>query len=181
MKHTVSYLPFESWPLDLLIDYILKIHHRGIREKGPQLLNLLETVMNSHTDSRPELKELHHLFVESLQDLEMHLQKEENILFPYLTELFKASEEKRNVTPMHCGSICNPIRVMTMEHDNETQRYQKIKQLTNDFYIPTDACENYRNLMENLKVFILALSEHIYLENEILFPGFINLENKFVR
>lgn len=64
MKHTVSYLPFESWPLDLLIDYILKIHHRGIREKGPQPLNLLETVMNSHTDSRPELKELHHLFVD---------------------------------------------------------------------------------------------------------------------
>ena len=30
-----SKFQFSEWPLDLLIDYALKIHHRRIRENGP--------------------------------------------------------------------------------------------------------------------------------------------------
>ena len=77
-------IPFASWPLDLLMDYILKIHHRGIRARGPELLALLEKVERVHGEAHPELHELKALVSESLEDLEMHLQKEENVLFPYL-------------------------------------------------------------------------------------------------
>ena len=51
-------IPFASWPLDLLMDYILKIHHRGIRARGPELLALLETVARVHGGAHPELQEL---------------------------------------------------------------------------------------------------------------------------
>lgn len=67
--------------LDLLMDYILKIHHRGIRSRGPELMELLEKVERVHGEAYPELHELRALVSESLQDLEMHLQKEENVLF----------------------------------------------------------------------------------------------------
>ena len=83
-------IPFASWPLDLLMDYILKIHHRGIRARGPELLSLLEKVERVHGEAHPELHELKALVTESLQDLEMHLQKEENVLFPYLYDLYAA-------------------------------------------------------------------------------------------
>lgn len=72
-------IPFASWPLDLLMDYILKIHHRGIRSRGPELMELLEKVERVHGEAHPELHELRALVSESLQDLEMHLQKEENL------------------------------------------------------------------------------------------------------
>lgn len=68
-------IPFASWPLDLLMDYILKIHHRGIRSRGPELMELLEKVERVHGEAHPELRELKTLVSESLQDLEMHLQK----------------------------------------------------------------------------------------------------------
>ena len=51
-------IPFASWPLDLLMDYILKIHHRGIRARGPELLALLEKVERVHGEAHPELHEL---------------------------------------------------------------------------------------------------------------------------
>ena len=73
---------FAAWPLDLLIDYVLKIHHRYIRRQGPVTLALLEKVEAVHGEAHPELHELHVLFVESLQELEMHLQKEENVPLP---------------------------------------------------------------------------------------------------
>ena len=36
---TSENIDFKSWPLDLLVDYILKIHHRNIRSHGPELKN----------------------------------------------------------------------------------------------------------------------------------------------
>ena len=39
---------FEQWPLDLLVDYVLKVHHRGIREEGPAILDKLLAVAEAH-------------------------------------------------------------------------------------------------------------------------------------
>lgn len=171
-------IPFSSWPLDLLIDYILKIHHRGIRKNGPELLALIEKVNNAHKNNHPELEELYRLVSESLTDLENHLQKEENVLFPYLLELFEASENNSRIPAMHCGSIANPIRVMFMEHEGEGNRYQHISRLTNNFQTPEDGCNTYRLMLSELKAFVDNLYEHIHLENNILFPEFLKLEER---
>lgn len=171
-------IPFASWPLDLLVDYILKIHHRGIRKNGPGLLALIEKVRNVHGANHPELFELYNLVSESLVDLENHLQKEENVLFPYLLELIEASESNTKISPMHCGSIANPIRVMHMEHEGEGNRYQHITQLTSNFQAPEDGCNTYRLMLSELERFVANLYEHIHLENNILFPKCLILENK---
>lgn len=177
MKNRIT---FEEWPLDLLMDYILKIHHRGIRKNGPQLLELIGKVRDLHSQNHSYLIELYDLVKESLVDLESHLQKEENVLFPYLYELFEASENKMRMSRMHCGTIRNPIRVMFSEHDNESRRYMYIKTLTNGFTVPEDGCELYGLMMRDLELFINALFEHIYLENEILFSRFQEIEDVWV-
>lgn len=171
-------IPFSSWPLDLLIDYILKIHHRGIRRNGPELLSLIKKVKDSHKNNHPELEELYNLVSDSLIDLENHLQKEENVLFPYLLELYEASEKNIRIPAMHCGSIANPIKVMHLEHENEGNRYQRISELTNNFHTPDDGCNTYRLMLSELEAFVTNLYEHIHLENNILFPEFIKLEEK---
>ena len=172
---------FAAWPLDLLIDYVLKIHHRYIRRQGPVTLALLEKVEAVHGEAHPELHELHVLFVESLQELEMHLQKEETVLFPYLLELFDASEQGRYIEQMHCGTVANPIRVMRMEHEGEGNRYHRIAELTNGFTAPADGCNSYRLLMQELEDFVRHLYEHIHLENNLIFPMAVELEEKWVR
>lgn len=181
MVSTAGNIPFASWPLDLLIDYVLKIHHRGIRSKGPELLKLIETVKRVHGEAHTELHELYDLVAVSLEDLEMHLQKEENVLFPYLYELFAASQDGRSIGTMHCGSIANPIRVMNMEHEHEGSRYLHIKEITHNFSVPADACMSYRLMLAELEAFVDALFEHIHIENNILFPQFMDLEARHVR
>lgn len=173
-------IPFASWPLDLLMDYILKIHHRGIRAQGPELLNLLEKVERVHGEAHPELHELKMLVSESLQDLEMHLQKEENVLFPYLYDLYAAFGQGQRMEPMHCGTIANPIRVMKMEHEGEGNRYLHIIELTDHFSVPQDGCASYRLMMQELEAFVDALFEHIHLENNLLFPRFEEIERNIV-
>ncbi|HPW70715.1 MAG TPA: iron-sulfur cluster repair di-iron protein [Bacteroides graminisolvens] len=174
-------IDFASWPIDLLIDYVLKIHHRGIRQKGPQMKQLLDKVASVHGDTHPELYTIQELFEGSLIDLNMHLQKEENVLFPYVLELFEAAEAGQPAEEMHCGSVAYPIDAMMAEHDNEGERYRTIDGLTNHYTAPADACDSYRLILKQLHDFEKALHEHIHLENNIIFPRAIELEKKSVR
>ena len=173
-------IPFDSWPTDLLIDYVLKIHHRNIRSKGPELLTLIEKVADRHSDNHPELRDLVSIFASSLEDLENHLQKEEQVLFPYCYRLFEAAESGDHTEKMHCGTVANPIRVMHREHYDEGTRYRFIRNLVSNFAIPEDACASYRLMLHDLEIFMDALFEHIHIENNILFPRFVELEARCV-
>jgi regulator of cell morphogenesis and NO signaling len=174
-------IPFASWPTDLLVDYVLKIHHRGIRTKGPRLLADIRRVAEVHGASHPELNQLVTLFAASLDDLESHLQKEEQVLFPYSLKLFEASMRKESVEKVHCGTVANPIRVMHSEHSDEGTRYKYIRNLMNGFAAPDDACASYKLMLEELEEFMDGLFEHIHIENNILFPRFLHLEKKVVK
>ena len=106
----------------------------GIRAKGPQIEALLTKVTEAHSKNHPELLQVQALFRDSLLDLENHLSKEENVLFPYVYEMFQAKEEGLKVAKFHCGTILYPIEVMEDEHNHEGERFEK-----NLFIKPTDS------------------------------------------
>ena len=81
-------IPFETWDLDLLVDYVLKFHHRNTRKYGYELLDRLNALAAKH----PELDRVVDHFRNSIADLDLHCQKEENVLYPFILELFNASE-----------------------------------------------------------------------------------------
>lgn len=174
-------IPFDNLPTDLLIDYVLKIHHRNICAKGPELLELICKVATHHGDKHPELLQLKEFFERSLEDLENHLQKEEQVLFPYCYDLFEANMQGEAHQKMHCGTVANPIRVMLREHHDEGTRYKFIRSLMHNFAVPEDACASYRLMLTDLEEFMDALFEHIHIENNILFPRFVELEAQTVR
>ena len=168
--------PFAEWPTDLLVDYVLKIHHRNIRERGPQTAQLLGRVVEVHGSRHPELAEVARLFSQSLADLDSHLSKEEQVLFPYIYELFDAHRRGTSIAPFGCGTVEHPIAVMEMEHSGEGERFERIAALTADFAAPADACASYALVMQQLRQFRDALHEHIHLENNIIFPRAVALE-----
>ena len=172
-------IDFKSWPLDLLVDYVLKIHHRGIREKGPQIMELLNKVAQVHGDNHPELLEVKTHFYESLVDLGQHLEKEEQVLFPYIYEMAEAQLNNKPVEEFHCGSVQYPISAMMGEHDAEGERYRLISELTNGYTAPADACGSYRLVLNMLQEFEYNLHTHIHVENNIIFPRAIELEKGF--
>ncbi|KGI60791.1 putative iron-sulfur cluster repair di-iron protein [Prevotella sp. DNF00663] len=169
-------LDFEQWPLDLLIDYVLKIHHRGIREQGPELLEQLQRVALAHKADAPDLQKVVDHFRNSLEDLDMHLQKEENVLFPFCMEMYESYRNGQQAPMFHCGSVQGPISVMMAEHADETERHNRIAQLTNDYTAPEGTDDDYREAMRGLKEFREHLEEHTTVENEVLFPMAMQVE-----
>ena len=171
-------LQFDNWSLDLLVDYLVKYHHNYIRVEGPKTLILLQKVAKVHGNVNPKLIDIYTLFQESLVDLHEHLDKEEIILFPFIEELLKTEKENLQLPNFHCGSIENPISVMIHEHSNEGDRFRKIAALSQEYSCPEYACDSYRLVMQILSEFESNLHLHIHVENNILFPKAISLQEK---
>ncbi len=170
----------KNWPLDLLVDYVLKIYHRTARELMPEIEGLLNTVAGKHGDTHPELLQVQELFNASVADLDVHFQKEENVLFPFVLDMFNAVTEGLQPEAIHCGTVSHPITVMISDHAGETVRYDEMSRLTNGYTAPADADSEYRLLIDRLRAFDKGLHEHIYLENEIIFPRTIAFESKYI-
>ncbi len=169
-------IDFSAWPSDLLVSYIVKTHHRYVREKTPVLLAYLNKVARVHGERHPELIEVNRLFEECALDLGHHLEKEERILFPFIEALEESkSHQERPETPTF-GTVKNPISMMVHEHEAEGDRFERIKELTNNYTVPDDACSTYRVSFDMLREFEQDLHKHIHLENNILFPKSIKLE-----
>jgi regulator of cell morphogenesis and NO signaling len=169
---------FNSWDLDLLADYIQKKHHRYIEEKTPVLKQYLDKLCKVHGDRHPELFEIAEGFNSSSGELAMHMKKEELVLFPYIRQMVKAKEAHQPVRAPHFMTVKNPIQMMLHEHDVEGDRFQRISGLTDNYNPPADACNTYRVAFAMLKEFEDDLHMHIHLENNILFPKSILLEEE---
>jgi regulator of cell morphogenesis and NO signaling len=171
-------LQFNTWPLDLLVDYIEKKHHRYVAEKIPLLQAWLEKLCRVHGGRHPELFEIHSTFEASANDLRSHMQKEEMILFPMIRRMVRSKLDGQPQQNPPFFTVKNPIAMMHQEHDTEGERFRLIEQLTNNYTPPADACTTYRVAFATLKEFETDLHTHIHLENNILFPKAIELEKE---
>ncbi|MBO6881316.1 iron-sulfur cluster repair di-iron protein [Winogradskyella sp.] len=172
-------IDYKSWPLDLLAEYIEKKHHRYVEEKIPVIRQFLDKLCRVHGQRHPELHKINELFTASAGELASHMKKEELILFPFIKKMVKAKLENGVVQLPQFGTVENPISMMKDEHDNEGDRFRQIAELTDNYNPPADACNTYKVTFAMLDEFEKDLHLHIHLENNILFPEAIKLEQQF--
>lgn len=168
---------YKSWDLDLLADYIEKKHHRYVEKTIPVLKQFLEKLCKVHGKDHPELFEINDHFIISAGELTTHMKKEELMLFPYIKKMSALKNEPGKTLKTGEGSVQNPINMME-EHSAEGDRFRKISELSDNFKAPADGCTTYNVTFEMLKEFETDLFMHIHLENNILFPGAIKLEEE---
>ncbi|MBE8723805.1 iron-sulfur cluster repair di-iron protein [Flavobacterium hungaricum] len=173
-------IDFNSWPLDLLADYVEKTHHRYVEEKTNVLLPFLDKLCKVHGGGHPELFRINELFIGCAGELSQHMKKEELVLFPFVKRMVKTKGSDGILAQPSFGTVSNPIAMMMNEHDNEGERFREIAALTNNYTPPADACTTYRVTFAMLKEFEEDLHKHIHLENNILFPKAVLLEKDFV-
>ena len=169
---------FNTWKLDFLIDYIVNNHHRYVDKMLPVIFMHSQKVAEKHGDNHNETRDIAELFISIKNELEVHMQKEERMLFPYIKHLLNMEQTGEEVPFPPFGSVENPVRMMELEHDAAGKQMEQIKQLSSNYLPPEDACTTYKVLYQELKEFENDLHMHIHLENNILFPRAVELEKK---
>jgi regulator of cell morphogenesis and NO signaling len=174
--------PTKDWTkasLTELASHIIDTHHAYLREQFPRLKSLADKVYNAHKENHGErIRKLKEVLENLRTDIEMHLDKEEQILFPLIKEMESFSAGQSSKPTVHCGTVENPIRQMEFEHNNAGDMLQQMRNISDDYKLPEDACESFKALYDGLQELENDLHKHIHLENNILFPKSVELESK---
>jgi regulator of cell morphogenesis and NO signaling len=169
----------QNWnaePLASLIAHLQSTHHKYTRDEISRLSPLLERVCSVHGKNHPELFEVREAFKGLAQELGAHMMKEEMILFPHIVRMEAAMAGKEAIAPPPFGSVQNPVAMMEHEHDSAGNALRAMKQASNEYSAPSDACISYQTLYKALAAFEADLHQHIHLENNILFPRAVAME-----
>lgn len=164
-------------PLNQLIENIVGTHHAYVKQELPRLQRLLHKVVSVHGKTRPELGKIRDVFQGMADELTAHMMKEERILFPYIVTMENAVKDGRPKPRPAFGTVSNPIHMMELEHDSAGAALKEIAALSSNHEPPEGACFSYRTLYAALKEFETNMHKHVHLENNILFPRAIAMEN----
>jgi regulator of cell morphogenesis and NO signaling len=167
---------YAEWDADVLITHILTTHHVYVRNAIPTIITHVDKVGTVHGANHPEAVTVCDIFHQLANELWNHMGKEENVLFPHIKALAVAKREGTAAPAPHFGTVRNPISMMLTEHDAAGEGCKRIRELTNNYTAPDDACTTYRVLYQELAAFEADLHQHVYLENSILFPKAVELE-----
>lgn len=168
---------FSEMEPEALIDLVQEKHHEYTEEAIRRISGYLDRVRTVHGDNHPEILELADLWVELGPEMLQHTQREDRLLFPYARELLRGAEPSEATERPDEKSARELIDSMEGEHDETSDRLYEIKELTNGFSPPDDACTKFRALYSDLEEFVDVTMEHVFIENTILFPEIIDREN----
>lgn len=167
---------WQTESISALVNHIVSTHHATVKSEVPRILQLTAKVVSVHGKNHPELAQVQELFGELGQELFAHLAKEEQILFPYLVQAERAVQTGEPMPHSCFGTVQNPVRMMMMEHDAAGDALRELRAITSNYAPPADACISYKTLYQAIDAFEKDLHQHIHLENNILFPRGLEME-----
>jgi regulator of cell morphogenesis and NO signaling len=174
-----SSFDFNKWQIDFLTDYIFNQHHQYWYDEQPAISDLVYKVADHHGSNHPHLIRLSELYTTLRQELNAHFMKEEKILFPHIKQLVKA-KQTGTLPETDLQNISEPLRMMEADHEAAGEVLRQIRKITNDYTLPSGACNSFALMYHKLKSLEEDLHQHIHLENNILFPKAAALHKQLI-
>ncbi len=167
---------FKEMEPDMQCNYIVDTHHAYVSKMIPVLYTHTKKIAAVHGANHPEVIAIAKHFETVAIELQQHMKKEEQMLFPFIKALHAAVKKNEPIIHAPFGTVQNPIRIMEAEHQNAGDEMFEIRSLSNNYTPPEDGCTTYRITYQELQDFERDLHQHVHLENNILFPAAIRLE-----
>lgn len=167
---------YNQWPIDFLADYIVNQFHTYTREMLDHIGRYADAVATAHGASHPETVTIAALWRTLREDMLAHLRDEEELLFPYIKQLKARQGADASDARPAFGSAQALIDQMGGEHEEVGGVLAQLAELSGGYAMPDDACNTYRALYGFLPEFEATTKKHIHLENNILFPSALKLE-----
>jgi regulator of cell morphogenesis and NO signaling len=169
---------FNVWLLDDLSAYIVTTYHRYADQQIRVIKPALETACQQYGERHPCLPEIKKLFDAAAGVIAVHQKKEELILFPFIRKMADAKKNNKEfVRPPATRSVESPVDMLTHEHYQQSDLFQKIAEISQDI-LPDDVDGTLTESLRLLKEFEINLHRHLHLENNILFPKALKLEKE---
>ncbi len=174
-------LKFEEWDPIFLADFIVNVHHEYLKTMLPVAIETIQQFAEGHKKKFNYLGDLVSEFSALTNELLTHLRYEEEIIFPYIRQIVHAHRSKESYASLLVRTLSKPVGdVMQHEHRFVLDALVRIRELTGNYNVPPDACTSHKVSFQTLQEIDHDIMQHLYLENDILFPGAIRLEKELL-
>lgn len=174
-------LDFTNWDIEFLLDYIIHVHHRYLKATLKETEQVLHEFTLEHIKKYPYLSELENKFSLLTKQLMSSVEQEEEVIFPYIRQLTHAHKHKESYAALFIRTLRKPVEAaMFKGHEVIVNIILSVRKLTNAYTSPENACINHKVVLAKLKELDNDLTQHLYLEQSILFPRAIAIEKELL-
>lgn len=172
---------YGEWHIDFLTDYIVNVHHQYLRNAIPPLKDYIEELYKSHKAEYPYLNDIHKLVASMSRQFTPHMKHEEEIIFPYIRQIAHAYYSKESYASLLVRTLRKPIEdVVEQEHELIADTLIELRLITNHYTPPENACLSHKVAFSKLKEVDTDLVQHMFLENDVLFPRALAMEKELL-
>jgi len=177
----VRLLFYEEWGLDFLIDYIINIHHRYLKESLPLAQAYVLQFKTGHEQKFQYLNDLYNAVINIKMQLFAHISEEEEIIFPYIRQVYRAETNKGAYAALLVRTLKKPIENLYKSQQHSINLLLgEFRKYTDNYTAPEKACLSHKVCFAKLAELDVSLTQHIFLENEILFPRAVRMEKRLM-
>ncbi len=177
-----NHLKFDQWDLAFLTNYIVQVHHQYLKDALPDILNFVARFTESHKNKFGHLPDLLQCVRELTVEISPHLVQEEEIIFPYIRQILHAYQRKESYARLLVRTLSKPVKDVMMHEDQMLSKLLgKMREITQNYSTPTNACTSHKVTYALLLELDNDLVQHLHLENNILFPKAIAIEKELLQ
>jgi regulator of cell morphogenesis and NO signaling len=171
-------MDYQNWEIGFLCKYVINLHHQYIKTNGPFILELAQKLSRAYGEKHPEIIAVARIFEEAGKLLTLNIAKEEDELFPYITALNTAYKNGAAIKAAAFGPISASVYLVEAEHKKIAIFFEQLRELTHNYHVPPYVLHGFEILYKMLQDYEDDLHLHLHLENNILFPKAIQMENE---
>lgn len=176
-----NFLKFNRWNLDFLMNYITYTHHEYLKTVMSILKATIREFAKKHREKYEYLPELENTIEMLADEMLPRLIQEEQVIFPYIRQVEHAYKSKETYAGLMVRTLSKPVEeVMKHNHDVILKYLSRIKEITGNYTPPANACLTHKVNFSLLREMEYDLLQHLHLENDILFPKAIAMENELL-
>ena len=173
-------IKFSDWDASFLSEYIMHVHHGYLFQVLPSLQASLHSFIEGHKKKFPQLEELSEIFTRLSNLLLVHIRHEDEIIFPYVGQIEAAYRGNESYGSLLVKTLRKPIGNIEREHVEIGELMKKLKESSNNFHFPGNACTNHQVIYHRLEEFYEDMVQHLHLENNILYPKVKEIEQRLL-
>jgi regulator of cell morphogenesis and NO signaling len=171
-------LDFVKWDSSFLSQYIVQMHHKYVKTLTTYIKELSRKVAIENSLKHPEITRVADIFTIIGKTLVQNTDQEELVLFPYIHALSEAYKKDKRIKAAEFDNLSIPLTMIQAEHQQLVKDFEEIRLLTNNYELPRYVSSSYTILLKMLRDYEDDLIMHVHIENNILFPKLLALEDE---
>lgn len=171
-------LPLVTYPIDLIIEYLKHAHFLFIKHKLPYIGRLVNAFKANHPDYVLVERDLKTVFPLFLEDFIHHIYEEEDSLFKHIKLLQRAAAGSFNPAQLYHKLEKQSLQKFALDHEAHDDEMAGIRRITKDYFLSANAPVHVKVIYAELIALEKSLQTHARIENEILFPKAMALEQQ---